>query len=299
MEATSVERLVERASARLLDGRGLALQVRARVAAEVAEHIAHGGKVPGLAVVLVGADPASQVYVRHKITACEEAGIRSFSHRLSAQTSEAELLALLDRLNADSQVHGILVQLPLPAQINVQRVLARIQPGKDVDGFHPENLGRLAAGFPALRPCTPKGCMRLLGSAQIDCRSKLAVVIGASTIVGRPMALELLHAEATVLVAHKNTRDLPSLVRQADILVVATGVPGLVKGEWIKPGAVVLDVGITRLADGTLTGDVCFAEARTRASWITPVPGGVGPMTIACLLENTLEAAQNGLFTTA
>jgi len=298
MQATSVERPVEHTSARLLDGRGLALQVRARVAAEVAEHIAHGGQVPGLAVVLVGADPASQVYVQHKITACEEAGIRSFSHRLCAQTSEAELLALLDRLNADPQVHGILVQLPLPAQINVQRVLARIQPGKDVDGFHPENLGRLAAGFPALRPCTPKGCMRLLGSAQIDCRGKLAVVIGASTIVGRPMALELLHAEATVVVAHKNTRDLPNLVRQADILVVATGVPGLVKGQWIKPGAVVLDVGINRLADGTLTGDVCFAEARTRASWITPVPGGVGPMTIACLLENTLEAAQNGCFTT-
>lgn len=296
MAAISVECPLEHASARLLDGRGLALQVRARVAAEVAEHIAHGGLVPGLAVVLVGEDPASQVYVRHKVTACEEAGIRSFSNRLSAQTSEAELLALIDRLNQDPQVHGILVQLPLPAQINVQRVLARIQPGKDVDGFHPENLGRLAAGFPALRPCTPKGCMRLLGSAQIDCRGKLAVVIGASTIVGRPMALELLRAEATVVVAHKKTRDLPSLVRQADILVVATGVPGLVKGEWIKPGAVVLDVGINRLADGTLTGDVCFAEARTRASWITPVPGGVGPMTIACLLENTLEAAQNGCF---
>lgn len=294
MEATSIECPLERASARLLDGRVLALQVRARVAAEVAEHIAHGGLVPGLAVVLVGEDPASQVYVRHKIKACEEAGIRSFSHRLSAQTSEVELLALIDRLNEDPQVHGILVQLPLPAQINVQRVLARIEPGKDVDGFHPENLGRLAAGFPALRPCTPKGCMRLLGSAQIDCRGKLAVVIGASTIVGRPMALELLRAEATVVVAHKKTRDLSSLVRQADILVVATGVPGLVKGEWIKPGAVVLDVGINRLADGTLTGDVCFAEARSRASWITPVPGGVGPMTIACLLENTLEAAQNG-----
>jgi len=283
-------------AARLLDGRALALQVRARVAADVAERIAHGGQAPGLAVVLVGEDPASQVYVQHKIKACEEAGIRSYSHRLDARTSEETLLDLIDRLNRDPQVDGILVQLPLPAQINVQRVLARIRPGKDVDGFHPENLGRLAAGIPALRPCTPKGCMRLLASAQVDCRGKLAVVVGASNIVGRPMALELLHAEATVLIAHKQTRDLPALVRQADILVVATGVPGLIRGEWIKPGAVVIDVGINRLGDGSLTGDVCFQEARERAAWITPVPGGVGPMTIACLLENTLEAAQNAVF---
>ena len=280
-------------SARLLDGRALALQVRARVAAEVAERVAHGGVAPGLAVVLVGEDPASQVYVRHKIKACEEVGIRSLSHRLPATTAEEELLGLIDRLNADPQVHGILVQLPLPPHINVQRVLGRILPGKDVDGFHPENLGRLAAGFPALRPCTPKGCMRLLASAHVDCRGKLALVVGASTIVGRPMALELLRAEATVMVAHKLTRDLPALVRQADILVVATGVPGLIRGEWIKPGAVVVDVGINRLPDGSLTGDVQFEEARARAGWITPVPGGVGPMTIACLLENTLEAAQN------
>lgn len=291
VDQAPLERAVPSAC-QVLDGRTLATQVQSEVAARVARRCAAGASVPGLAVVLVGEDPASQVYVRHKIAACEQVGMRSLSHRLPAGVSETELLMLIEQLNADPAVHGILVQLPLPAHIDVRRVIGRIAPGKDVDGFHPENLGRLAAGVPGLRPCTPKGCMRLLASAGVDPCGKLAVVVGASTIVGRPMALELLKAEATVLVAHKQTCDLPQLVRQADILVVATGVPGLIRGDWIKPGAVVLDVGITRLADGRLTGDVQFETASARASWITPVPGGVGPMTIACLLENTLEAAE-------
>ncbi|SDU30662.1 bifunctional methylenetetrahydrofolate dehydrogenase/methenyltetrahydrofolate cyclohydrolase FolD [Halopseudomonas salegens] len=278
-------------SARLLDGRALAAQTRNALAATIRQRQADGLPPPGLAVILVGNDPASQVYVQHKIRACAEVGVHSFSHRLPADTDEAALLALIQTLNADPAVHGILLQLPLPAGLDSSRLLQAIAPYKDVDGFHPHNLGLLAAGLPVLRPCTPKGCMRLLESAGVDCRGQQALVIGASTIVGRPMALELLRAEATVTIAHKATRDLPALVAQADILVVATGVPGLVRGEWLKPGAVVLDVGINRLADGRLVGDVDFASARQRASWVSPVPGGVGPMTIACLLENTLQAA--------
>ncbi len=278
-------------SARLLDGRALAAQVCIQLAAVIRQRQAEGLPPPGLAVILVGDDPASQVYVQHKIRACAEVGVHSFSHRLPADTDEAALLALIRTLNADPAVHGILLQLPLPAGLDSRRLLQAIAPHKDVDGFHPHNLGLLAAGLPALRPCTPKGCMRLLEFAGVDCCGQQALVIGASTIVGRPMALELLRAEATVSIAHKATSDLPGLVAQADILVVATGVPGLVRGEWIKPGAVVLDVGINRLADGRLVGDVDFAGARQRASWISPVPGGVGPMTIACLLENTLQAA--------
>lgn len=278
-------------TARLLDGRALAAQLRSELAVSIRQRQAAGLPSPGLAVILVGDDPASQVYVQHKIRACTEVGVQSFSHRLSAATTQAELLALIRQLNADPAVHGILLQLPLPVGLDSRALLQEIAPHKDVDGFHPQNLGLLAAGLPGLRPCTPKGCMRLLAQAGVDCRGQQALVIGASTIVGRPMALELLRAEATVTIAHKATRDLSGLVAQADILVVATGVPGLVRGEWIKPGTVVLDVGINRLADGRLVGDVDFAGASQRAAWITPVPGGVGPMTIACLLQNALQAA--------
>ncbi|MCL5043112.1 MAG: bifunctional methylenetetrahydrofolate dehydrogenase/methenyltetrahydrofolate cyclohydrolase FolD [Gammaproteobacteria bacterium] len=278
-------------TARLLDGRALAAQLRSELAARIRQRQAAGLAPPGLAVILVGDDPASQIYVQHKIRACAEVGVQSFSRSLSAATTQAELLALIRQLNADPAVHGILLQLPLPVGLDSRALLQEIAPHKDVDGFHPQNLGLLAAGLPGLRPCTPKGCMRLLAQAGVDCRGQQALVIGASTIVGRPMALELLRAEATVTIAHKATRDLPALVAQADILVVATGVPGLVRGEWIKPGAVVLDVGINRLADGRLVGDVDFAAASQRAAWITPVPGGVGPMTIACLLQNALQAA--------
>ncbi|TVP91935.1 MAG: bifunctional methylenetetrahydrofolate dehydrogenase/methenyltetrahydrofolate cyclohydrolase FolD [Pseudomonadaceae bacterium] len=276
--------------ARLLDGRALAAQIRSELTASICQRQAAGLPQPGLAVILVGDDPASQVYVQHKIRACAEIGVQSFCHRLPADTCQADLLALIRQLNADAVVHGILLQLPLPAGLDGRALLQEIAPHKDVDGFHPQNLGLLAAGLPDLRPCTPKGCMRLLDYAGVDCRGQQALVIGASAIVGRPMALELLRAEATVTIAHKATRDLPALVAQADILVVATGVPGLIKGEWIKPGAVVMDVGINRLADGRLVGDVDFAGASQRAAWISPVPGGVGPMTIACLLENTLQA---------
>jgi methylenetetrahydrofolate dehydrogenase (NADP+)/methenyltetrahydrofolate cyclohydrolase len=254
--------------------------------------VAAGGVTPGLAVVLVGDSAASHIYVRNKRKTTESVGMRSFAHDLPATASEAELLALIDRLNADSAVNAILVQLPLPKQIDAERVIERIDPKKDVDGFHPYNIGRLVLKVPTLRPCTPFGCMRLLQETGEDLVGKHAVVIGQSNIVGRPMALELLMARCTVTVCHSATRDLPGIVRQGDIVVAGVGKPKFVAGDWIKPGAIVIDVGINRMEDGTLCGDVDFDAAKDVAGWITPVPGGVGPMTIATLLANTLRAAQ-------
>ncbi len=281
-------------SAAVIDGMAFAAGVRARVAAGVAEAAA-AGVVPGLAVVLVGADPASEVYVRNKGEATVAAGMRSFEHRLAADVSEAELLALIARLNADPFVHGILVQLPLPPQIDAGRVIEAIAPAKDVDGFHPENAGRLATGRPGLVPCTPLGCLMLLRDRLGDLSGREAVVLGRSNIVGKPMAQLLIGESATVTVAHSRTRDLASVCRRAEILVAAVGRPEMVPGDWIRPGATVIDVGINRVAaegGGTrLVGDVDFASASAVAGAITPVPGGVGPMTIACLLANTLKAA--------
>ncbi|MCF7202335.1 bifunctional methylenetetrahydrofolate dehydrogenase/methenyltetrahydrofolate cyclohydrolase FolD [Pseudomonas oligotrophica] len=279
-------------TAQLIDGKTIAANIRQGIASRVAERRNQGLRVPGLAVILVGTDPASQVYVAHKRKDCEEVGFKSIAYDLPADTSQDQLLALIDQLNEDAQIDGILVQLPLPAHLDASQLLERIRPDKDVDGFHPYNVGRLAQRMPLLRPCTPKGIMALLESTGVDLHGLDAVVVGASNIVGRPMALELLLAGCTTTVTHRFTQNLESHVRRADLVVVAVGKPGLVKGEWIKPGAIVIDVGINRLADGRLVGDVDFAVAAERASWITPVPGGVGPMTRACLLENTLHAAE-------
>jgi len=241
----------------------------------------------------VGSDPASQVYVAHKRKDCEEVGFNSVAHDLPSDTRQEDLLALIDQLNDDTSIDGILVQLPLPKHLDASQLLERIRPDKDVDGFHPYNVGRLAQRMPLLRPCTPKGIITLLESTGVDLHGLDAVVVGASNIVGRPMALELLLAGCTTTVTHRFTRNLEEHVRRADLVVVATGITGLVKGEWIKPGAIVIDVGINRQADGRLLGDVEFGPASERAAWITPVPGGVGPMTRACLLENTLHAAEH------
>lgn len=278
-------------SAQLLDGKAIAAELRQQVKSGVTDRIEHGLARPGLAVILVGESAASQVYVRNKRRACEEVGFHSVAHDLPADTSEADLLGLIDRLNDDAQIHGILVQLPLPAHIDADGVIARIAPGKDVDGFHPFNIGRLALRLPTLHPCTPRGCMSLLARTGIDLAGKDAVIIGQSNIVGRPMALELLAAGCTITVCHSQTRELAKKVAQADVVVAAVGKAHFVPGEWIKPGAVVIDVGINRLDDGSLTGDVNFDSAIERAAWITPVPGGVGPMTVATLLQNTLDAA--------
>ena len=278
-------------AAQILDGKAVSLQVREQVAAQVQQRLQQGLRAPGLAVILVGANPASEVYVRNKRRACEAVGFRSVSHDLSADVSAQALLALIANLNADDDIDGILVQLPLPDHIDADKVLETIRPDKDVDGFHPCNVGRLALRMPVLRPCTPRGVMTLLQYSGIDLAGQEAVVIGASNIVGRPMALELLHAACTVTVCHSRTRDVSAHARRADILVAAVGRPGFVKGDWVKPGAVVIDVGINRLESGKLAGDVEFAATAERASWITPVPGGVGPMTVATLLENTLQAA--------
>jgi len=278
-------------AARLLDGRRIADDLLDGVAARVSARIAAGRRVPGLAVILVGADPASAVYVRNKRRACKHVGFLSFDYDLPATTGEAELVALIDRLNADPEVHGILLQLPLPAGIDPTRLIDRIDARKDVDGFQAENVGRLALRQRGLRPCTPKGVMTLLSHTDRPVRGRKAVVVGVSNHVGRPLILELLLAGCTTTGCHKFTTDLEHEVREADIVVVAAGKPGLVRGEWIKPGAVVIDVGINRLEDGRLVGDVEFEPAAQRASWITPVPGGVGPMTVATLMENTLEAA--------
>jgi methylenetetrahydrofolate dehydrogenase (NADP+)/methenyltetrahydrofolate cyclohydrolase len=278
----------------IIDGKQVASKVRADVAAGVSD-LTRQGLVPGLTVVRVGDDPASAVYVRGKRKACEEVGMRSVEHHLPATTGEAELLALIARLNADPETHGILVQLPLPKHIDESKVLDAISPAKDADGFHPVNVGALWLGKPAPRPCTPAGVMRLLDEAGVDPKGKRALVIGRSHIVGKPMAAMLLDRHATVTVAHSRTEDLAGEVGRADILVAAIGTAEMVKGVWVKPGAVVIDVGMNRKPDGKLCGDVEFAEAERRASAITPVPGGVGPMTIAMLLVNTLELARRAL----
>lgn len=279
-------------TAQLIDGKAIAANVREQVSRQVQARHQEGKRAPGLAVVLVGDDPASEVYVRNKHRACDRAGVHSVQHKLPADTPQTELEALIDALNADRSIDGILVQLPLPDHLDARPILERIRPDKDVDGFHPYNLGRLAQRLPVLRPCTPKGIMTLLQESSIQVRGLDAVIVGASNIVGRPMALELMLAGSTTTVCHRFTRDLESHVRRADLLVVAVGRPGLVKGEWVKEGAVVIDVGINRQDDGKLAGDVEFAPAAARASYITPVPGGVGPMTVASLLENTLFAAE-------
>ena len=275
----------------LLDGQAVARKVRTEVAARAAELAARLGRPPGLAVVQVGEDPASRVYVRNKRKAAAEAGIASFAHDLPATTSDAELLALIDRLNRDDTVDGILVQLPLPKGLDASRVMDAIDPAKDVDGFHAINTGLLAQKRPALRPCTPLGVIRLAQEYDIALRGLRATVVGASNIVGRPMALELLLAAATVTICHTGTRDLRAEVERADLVVAAVGKPRFIAGEWIKPGAAVFDVGINREADNRLVGDVDFDTAVERAGWITPVPGGLGPMTIAMLLSNAVEAA--------
>lgn len=280
-------------TAQLIDGKAIAASLRQQIAKCVAERHQKGLRAPGLAVILVGSDPASQVYVSHKRKDCEEVGFVSQAYDLPAETSQADLMALIDRLNDEPSIDGILVQLPLPEHLDASLLLERIRPDKDVDGFHPYNIGRLAQRMPLLRPCTPKGIMTLLQSTGVDLYGMHAVVVGASNIVGRPMAMELLLAGCTVTVTHRFTKDLPMHLGLADIVVVAAGKPGLVQGEWIKPGAIVIDVGINRQADGKLIGDVVYETALPRAGWITPVPGGVGPMTRACLLENTLHAAEH------
>jgi methylenetetrahydrofolate dehydrogenase (NADP+)/methenyltetrahydrofolate cyclohydrolase len=278
-------------TATILDGKALAARVRAGLATE-AVRLAARGVTPGLAVVLVGEDPASQVYVRNKTKACHECAFRTFDHKLPATTTESDLLALVARLNADPEVDGILVQLPLPAAIDARRVLLSVDPRKDVDGFHPDNLGRLLMGQPRFVACTPFGVMKLIEEARFSLAGAEAVIVGRSNIVGKPMAALLISADATVTVCHSKTRDLPGVVRRADLVIAAVGRAEMIKGDWIKPGAVVIDVGMNRGADGKLVGDVDFAAAARRASAITPVPGGVGPMTIAMLLANTLLSAR-------
>lgn len=279
-------------TARLINGKTLAAEIREHIRRQVDKRRQSGLRIPGLAVIMVGKDPASAIYVRNKHRACEQVGFVSRAHDLPAETTQADLKRLIEGLNADPDIDGILVQLPLPEQLDSSRVIEYIDPSKDVDGFHPYNVGRLAQRIPLLRPCTPLGVMRLLQNIGIDPMGQHAVVVGASNLVGRPMSLEFLLYGATVTVCHRFTTDLRSEVERADILVVAVGKPGLVPGEWIKPGAVVIDVGISRLEDGRLTGDVQFEAAAERASWITPVPGGVGPMTVAMLMSNTLQAAE-------
>ncbi|HCM46276.1 MAG TPA: bifunctional methylenetetrahydrofolate dehydrogenase/methenyltetrahydrofolate cyclohydrolase FolD [Colwellia sp.] len=279
-------------TASLIDGKAIAKQLRDSVKEKVNLRISHSQRVPGLAVILVGCDPASQVYVNSKRKACEEVGFVSRSYDLPITSSEQELLALVNELNNDNSIDGILVQLPLPAGLNSDLIIEHINPLKDVDGFHPSNVGKLVLRQPGLRPCTPKGIMTLLESTGVDLKGLDALVIGASNIVGRPMGLELLLAKCTVTTTHRFTQDLEGKVRNADIIVVAVGKPGFIPGEWIKAGAIVIDVGINRLDNGKLVGDVAFDVAKERASFITPVPGGVGPMTVASLIENTLIACQ-------
>ena len=278
--------------ANILDGKAIAAKVRGEVTADVAAFVAKHGRAPGLTVVLVGEDQASVVYTRNKEKSAKECGLVGTLLRLPADTSEADVLALVKKLNEDDAVDGILVQLPLPKQVREAEVLRAIDPDKDVDGFHALNAGRLATGQPALVPCTPTGCMRLIAESGVELSGARAVVIGRSNIVGKPMAQLLLAKSATVTIAHSKTRDLPAVCREADVLVAAVGRAEMVKGDWIKPGAVVIDVGINRDSAGKLVGDVAFAEASERAGWLTPVPGGVGPMTIACLLANTVVAAR-------
>lgn len=279
-------------TAQIIDGKAVATKLKLDLKKATEIRLKSGKRRPGLAVVLLGSDPASQVYVGSKRRSCEEIGFKSDSYDLATDSSENELLTLIDKLNADDEIDGILVQLPLPKHINADVVIEHIAPHKDVDGFHPYNIGRLAQRNPQLRPCTPKGIITLLKSTGIDLRGQEAVVVGASNIVGRPMALELLLAGCTTTVCHRMTKDLEFHVRRAEILVVAVGKPNFIPGDWIKEGATIIDVGINRLDDGTLTGDVEFDVAKEKAAWITPVPGGVGPMTVATLLENTFFAAE-------
>jgi methylenetetrahydrofolate dehydrogenase (NADP+)/methenyltetrahydrofolate cyclohydrolase len=279
-------------SAQLIDGKAIAADVRKSIKARIDDRRKNGLRIPGLAVVLVGADPASEIYVRNKRRACEEAGVISSSYDLPCQTGEQELLDLVEQLNNDDSIDGILVQFPLPEHIDPDKVTESIRPDKDVDGFHPYNIGRLALRRPSLRSCTPRGVITLLEHTGETFYGRQAVVVGASNIVGRPMNLELLLAGCTVTTCHRFTRNLEQHVAQADILVVAVGKPELVSGAWVKPGATVIDVGINRLANGRLVGDIEFDSAFERAAWITPVPGGVGPMTVATLLENTLFATE-------
>jgi methylenetetrahydrofolate dehydrogenase (NADP+)/methenyltetrahydrofolate cyclohydrolase len=278
-------------SAEILDGKAIAAELRAKIKAGVKRRVAAGQRPPGLAVVLVGENPASQVYVRNKRKSCEEVGFHSQSFDLPGDTTQSNLLKVIDQLNEDETIDGILVQLPLPKQIDEESVIERILPTKDVDGFHPYNVGRLALRMPILRPCTPRGIMTMLDHTGQQLEGLDAIIIGQSNIVGRPMALELLAARCTITVCHSRTKDLAEKARNADILVAAVGRPEFVPGDWVKEGAIVIDVGINRTDEGKLVGDVAFDAAKERASWITPVPGGVGPMTIATLLENTLQAA--------
>jgi methylenetetrahydrofolate dehydrogenase (NADP+)/methenyltetrahydrofolate cyclohydrolase len=277
-------------SAQILDGKAVGEDIKQGLAREVESLLRGGGRRPGLAVVLVGENPASQVYVRNKRNSCAKVGFHSELHELPADTPQAELLGLVDSLNARDEIDGILVQLPLPSHIDEETVIERIQPEKDVDGFHPYNVGRLVLRMPTLRPCTPRGVMTLLERTGQKLEGLDAVIIGQSNIVGRPMALELLMARCTITVCHSRTKDLEDKIRGADIVVAAVGRPNFVQGDWIKEGALVIDVGINRLEDGSLCGDVDFDAAKERAGWITPVPGGVGPMTVATLLQNTLQA---------
>jgi len=279
-------------SARIIDGKAIAADIRQQVKDSIDQRLAGGGRQPGLAVLLVGNDPASEIYVRNKRNACKEAGVLSRSWDLPAETTQQQLLDLIDALNEDAAIDGILVQLPLPEQINAETIIERIRPDKDVDGFHPYNIGCLALRVPQLRSCTPRGVITLLDSTDETYHGREAVVVGVSNHVGRPMALELLLAGATVTCCHRFTRDLQAHVARAEILVVAAGKPGLVPGEWVREGATVIDVGIHRSEHG-LVGDVKFEAAREHAAWITPVPGGVGPMTVAALLQNTLYAAES------
>jgi methylenetetrahydrofolate dehydrogenase (NADP+)/methenyltetrahydrofolate cyclohydrolase len=277
-------------SAQIIDGKAIAKSVRQKVAKSVEKLVNKGKRPPGLAVVLVGVDPASQVYVNNKRKACEEVGFFEKSYNLPDTTSQSSLMDLIDELNEDETIDGILVQLPLPYGLDTEQIIERIDPRKDVDGFHPYNIGRLVQRMPVLRPCTPKGIIHMLETCDISVRGLEAVIVGASNIVGRPMASELLLKGCTTTICHKFTNDLESHVRRADLLVVAVGKPEFIPGGWIKEGAIVIDVGINRLDDGKLTGDVEYDVAKDKASHITPVPGGVGPMTVACLIENTLEA---------
>ena len=278
-------------SAQIIDGKAIAAQLRQDIKQRVDARKANGKRAPGLAVVMVGENPASQVYVGSKRKGCEECGIVSLSHDLPAMCTQEELLTLIDKLNADPIVDGILVQLPLPDHIDVETVIERIHPDKDVDGFHPYNIGRLTIQMPTLRPCTPRGSMTLLESTGVELKGLDAVIVGASNIVGRPMALELLMAGCTVTVCHSKTRDLQEKLSKADLIVAAVGRPEMIKGEWLKKGVIIIDVGINRLKSGKLVGDVEFASASEKASYITPVPGGVGPMTVATLLQNTVDSA--------
>ena len=278
-------------SAQIIDGKGIANEIKEQLKQRVEKRVQDGLQVPGLVVIKVGNDPASEVYVRNKRNFCQQVGINSIAHDLPEETSQEQLLSLIDTLNADNTIDGILVQLPVPAHINSETIIERIHPDKDVDGFHPYNIGRLALRVPVLRPCTPRGIMTLLESTGETIKGKDVCVVGASNIVGRPMGLELLLAGCTVTTCHRFTSNLEEHVRRADILVVAVGKPGLVHSEWIKQGAIVIDVGINRLDDGRLVGDIDFESASKRAGYITPVPGGVGPMTVATLLQNTVDAA--------